>query len=73
MGIRSLLHRHLFRLSQVWHVGGELASYPLLLVISQVVEGEEGFGGLAILVGGSVEPVPLTPDLFRVVFRSFED
>ena len=67
MGIRSLLHRHLFRLSQVWHVGGELASYPLLLVISQVVaiEGEEGFGGLAILVGGAVEPVPLTPSANR--------
>lgn len=47
------LYRHLFRLSQVRHVGVELASYPLLLVIGQVVaiEGEEGFGGLAILVG----------------------
>lgn len=45
-------HR-LFRLSQVCHISSELAGYPLLLVIGQVVvvEGEKGIGGLAIFVG----------------------
>lgn len=53
LGIGLFFVRRLFHLSQFRHVGGDLASYPLLLIGCEVVamEGEKGFGGFAILVG----------------------